>query len=402
MSWMTLLWAGLLAVGLPLLIHRMRRRGTVRLPISSVSLIRSGRDRARRRWSRERSLLLWIRLAALGSLAMALSMAISGENPESMDMPDADRILESGSDTELDRPPRTGTLDQLVVALAVEPGVAAPLTTAIRLLGESRPVELESSPPDHPQIWSRERRLVGAEDAREVWLQQGWSGEQVGSGEWLSWIRSGGHLVIALSGETSVVPLNRWLSSAGLEIRVEPAREEVLLSTEGLNDWLGEDLYGRTVDAPRMDLPESSPGRILHGAVDTDVLLRSERGDPLIWRESLGAGWITLSVLEWDESGAGWTRHPLFPVLLQGLLTLPETARDNRTMEEGVDTLTTRSEQRVEPVRPEPERPQDRMPWRMWAWIGMALLLTESVAGRYLSGKRERRPAPTMDRKEAS
>ncbi|MGM0507169.1 MAG: hypothetical protein ACQER4_08305, partial [Bacteroidota bacterium] len=120
-----------------------------------------------------------------------------------------------------------------------------------------------------------------------------------------------------------------------------------------------------------------------------EVLLRSEGGDPLVWRGSLGEGWITLSTLDWEEGPQGWTHHPLFPLLLNGLLTPPETVQDGRTMEAGVDTLTTREAPLVKQELSEEETPQNRVPWRAWVGIGLALLLTESVAGRYLSGRRK-------------
>ncbi|MGM0507041.1 MAG: BatA domain-containing protein, partial [Bacteroidota bacterium] len=301
MSWMTLLWAGLLAVGLPLLIHRMRRRGTVRLPMSSISLIRSGRDRARRQWSMDRSLLFWIRLTALGSLAIALAMVFPGERTEPLDVSGADVDTQPAFESIPGPSSPSDSTTRMVVALMAEPEVAGPLATAIRLLGETRPMQLDSSAPDHPQLWSRQRRLAGSEDVQEVWLQQGWAMESAGSDEWVAWIRAGGHLVVTLDTETSVVALNRWLSTAGREIRVEPARERAALSTDELNRWLGEELYGRPVDAPRMDLPDLFPERILRGGNSDEVLLRSEGGDPLVWRGSLGEGWITLSTLDWEE-----------------------------------------------------------------------------------------------------
>lgn len=402
MSWITLLWAGLLAVGLPLLIHRLQRQGTVRLPISSIRLIRPGRDRARRRWSRDRSLLLWIRVAALGSLAMALSTVLPRENPERVEPADAGtshRPVLDSNPASLD-PSRVST-SRMVVGLAVEPGVADPLSTAIRLLAESAQLELDPSPPDHPQIWSRERQLEGAGEAREVWLQQGWPMERPESGSRLEWVRSGGHLLVILDAEASLVGLNRWLSSADLDVRTEPARSGDSLSAVGLSRWIGEDLFGRPVEAPRIDLPDHSSNIIIQEVADDEVMLRSREGDPLVWRRSLGLGWITLSTLGWSDDRQGWLYHPLFPMLLRGLLMLPEPPAATQAMDAGLDTLTTRSGMPVEPVRPERDRPQRGVIWMVWVGLGLVLLLTETVAGRYLSGQRNFRSARMSDQKES-
>ncbi|MEX1213232.1 MAG: BatA domain-containing protein [Balneolaceae bacterium] len=389
MSWLTLLWAGLLAVGLPLLIHRLKRRGTVRLPISSIALIRSGRDRARRRWTRDRSRLLWIRLAALGSLALALAMIVPGEAPNHLNGSGTELATHSGSESEITPSMSpTESSSRMVVALSAEPDVARLLGTAIRLLGETRSLEWDVAAPDQPQLWSRQRRLEDAGDAQEVWLQSGWPEERGGSDQRLAWIQSGGHLVVALDAESSVVVLNRWLASAGVEVRADPAREGIVLSSEGLNDWLGEDLFGRPVEGVRIHLPEVPPVGIFRGATDDGVLLRSEAGDPLVWRTSLGSGWLTLSAIDWGADRQGWAYHPLFPLLLHGLLARPDTIQDEQAMEMGVDTLTTRMDQRVEPVQPGMESAE-----RSWIWmirVGLVLLLTESVAGRYLSKRRAR------------
>ncbi|MEX0594052.1 MAG: hypothetical protein WD115_04700, partial [Balneolaceae bacterium] len=186
----------------------------------------------------------------------------------------------------------------------------------------------------------------------------------------------------------SVVVLNRWLASAGVEVRADPARQGIVLSPEGLNDWLGEDLFGRPVENVRIHLPAIRPVGIFRGATDDEVLLRSEAGDPLVWRTSLGSGWLTLSAIDWGADRQGWAYHPLFPLLLHGLLARPDTIQDEQAMEMGVDTLTTRMDQRVEPVQPGMESAE-----RSWIWmirVGLVLLLTESVAGRYLSKRRAR------------
>lgn len=398
MSWITLLWAGLLAAGLPLLIHRLQRQGTLRLPISSISIIRSGRDRARRRWSRDRSVLLWIRMAALGSLALALSTVVPAERSERVDPEET----ESSTRLSVDSVPEGGVStpllsSRLVAGLAVEPETTYPLTTAIRLLAQSMDLELDPSPPDHPQLWSRQRQLNGEEQKLEVWVQQGWSEDRSESGSRLEWIRSGGHLVVTLDAGTSLIGLNRWLSSAGLSVRTEPAQQGDALSAVGLSRWIGEDLFGRTVDAPRIDLPDRSPEIIIQEASDDDVLLRTQAGDALVWRQSLGAGWITLSTLEWRDDRQGWIYHPLFPLILRGLLALPESGVEVQAMSAGSDTLTTRNELPAEPVRPDSGNPQRGSIWMVWAGLGLVLLLTESIAGRYLTGRRSTRPVRSSD-----